>query len=58
VRRARDAGRPEGTHETDPVTGVVLLLETAPVPVEILGEPVGTMVGRTMVRIEDGIRTV
>jgi hypothetical protein len=34
------------THETDQVTGVVLLLETAPVPVEILGEPVGTMVGQ------------
>jgi mRNA-degrading endonuclease toxin of MazEF toxin-antitoxin module len=46
------------THETDPVTGVVLVLGTAPVPVEILGEPVGTMVGRTMVRIEDGIRAL
>lgn len=46
------------THETDPVTGVILLLETAPLPAEVLGDPVGTVVGTTIARIEDGIRAL
>lgn len=33
-------------------------VRAAPVPAEILGEPVGTMVGTTMARIEDGIRAL
>jgi mRNA-degrading endonuclease toxin of MazEF toxin-antitoxin module len=46
------------THETDPVTGVVLLLEMAPIPGDQLSAPVGTLVGATLARVEDGIRAL
>jgi mRNA-degrading endonuclease toxin of MazEF toxin-antitoxin module len=46
------------THETDPVSGVILLLEMRPVPDEQLGTAVGTLVGATFARLEDGIRAL
>ncbi len=46
------------THETDPVSGTIMLLDTAQVSAELLEEPVGTLVGVTVARIEAGIKAL
>lgn len=50
------AGLAVPTHETDPVTGVVLLLETGPISRDRLSESTGMLVGTTLSRLEDGLR--
>lgn len=46
------------TNETDAVSGVILLLEARTLDAEQLGPPLGTLVGVTLGRIEDGIKTM
>jgi mRNA-degrading endonuclease toxin of MazEF toxin-antitoxin module len=46
------------THESDPVTGCLLLLETRSIPADRLGPAVGSLIGLTMTRVDDGIRTM
>lgn len=46
------------THETDPVSGVVPLMELIPISSGFLTEPVGGLVGTTMAKIDDGLRAM
>ncbi len=44
------------THAADPVTGMVVLIDLLPVSAHHLTDPVGTLIGATMDRINDGLR--
>ncbi len=44
------------THAADPVTGMVMLVDLIPVSPQHLTDPVGTLIGATMDRVNDGLR--
>jgi mRNA-degrading endonuclease toxin of MazEF toxin-antitoxin module len=46
------------TREPDPVTGAILLMEARTLPVDSLGPATGMMIGATLARINDGIKTM